>query len=90
MPKSTTVDPTGVEINGARLRHLRKLRGLTITAFAERCRLHFTYISHIERGYRKHVSPAAFVTICDALDIHADQRDTMLTPSARRRAKAAA
>jgi transcriptional regulator with XRE-family HTH domain len=90
MPKNTTVDPTGVEINGAKLRILRKLSGQTMTAFARRCGIHLSYVSHIERGARGKVSPDKFAAICDALDIPADRRDTMLTADARRRVKQAA
>lgn len=90
MPKNTTVDPTGVEINGAKLRILRKLSGQTMAAFALRCGIHLSYVSHIERGERERIAPDKFAVICDALDIPVDRRDTLLTPAARRRAKAAA
>lgn len=90
MPKNTTVDPTGVEIDGPKLRIRRKLSGQSMRAFAERCGVHVSYVSHLERKQRDRVSPEKFALICDALGIPADQRHTMLTADAQRRAKAAA
>ncbi len=90
MPKTTPVIPSGVEINGGKLRDLRKLRGEALKTFALRCGISFGYLGHIERGDRATVAPAVFAAICDALDIPADQRDSMITPAARRRMKAAA
>lgn len=90
MPRSTPVVPAGVEINGSKLRDLRKLRGEGLESFAERCKISFGYLGHIERGDRKTVTPVVFAAICDALDIPADQRTTMVTRAAQRRIKAAA
>ena len=90
MPKNTTVDPSGVEVDGAKLRLRRKLSGQTMATFAAECDIHISYLSHIERGRRGRVSPPTFARICDALAIPADQRHTMLTADAQRRAEAAA
>lgn len=40
---------------------------------AERCGLHFTYISQIERGIRRNVSLRTVKSICDVLEIGLDQ-----------------
>ncbi|MFI5891974.1 helix-turn-helix domain-containing protein [Actinoplanes sp. NPDC051513] len=90
MATTCSADPAGVEINGTRVRQLRKLRGESIAQFAERCGITFGYLGHIERGRRDRVSPGTFARICDALDIPVHQRDSILTPAARQRMKAAA
>lgn len=58
-----------VEIDGAKVREMRKLRGLTLTKLATRCDISFQYLSHIERGVRQRVSPPTYARICDALGI---------------------
>lgn len=90
MPKATPVIPAGVEINGAKVRILRKLSGQSMADLAQRCEVTPGYVSHIETGRRKRVSPTKFVLICDALGIPADERASMQTPAAQRRIKAAA
>lgn len=90
MPKRTPVVTAGVEINGDKLRELRKHRGETLEEFAERCEISFGYLSQIERRHRPRVSPTIFGRICDALDIPFSDRSVMVTPEARRRIKAAA
>ena len=90
MPKNPPVSPTGVEINGDKLRVLRKLSGQTMADFARRCDVSVSYLSHIERGRRPRVSPTKFAQICDALDLPATDRATMCTRDAQRRMKAAA
>ncbi|MET0492890.1 MAG: helix-turn-helix transcriptional regulator [Actinoplanes sp.] len=74
--------PTGLEIDGAKLRDLRQLAGFTITGFAPKCGVSLGYLSHIERGVRRTVSPPVFIRICDALGISAEDRRTMLRPKA--------
>lgn len=61
--------PAGVEIDGAKVRELRKLSGRTVTDMAPACEISFQYLSMIERGTRPNVSPAVFARICDALGI---------------------
>ncbi|WP_250029674.1 helix-turn-helix domain-containing protein [Paractinoplanes maris] len=91
MPKNTAVNPTGVEIDGPKLRIRRKLSGQSMAAFAARCGVHVSYISHLERQPEpRRVSPEKFALICDALNIPSNQRHTMLTADAQKRAKAAA
>jgi len=90
MPKRTPVIPAGVEINGDRLRELRKLRGETLEEFAPRCGISFGYLSQIERRHRPRVSPHTFVAICDALGVPDTDRVSMVVPEVRRRMKAAA
>ena len=90
MPNRTSIAPAGVEIDGYRLRELRKQRGETLEVFAARCEISFGYLSQVERRTRPRVSPPIFARICDALDIPADGRDKMLNRTARQRFKAAA
>jgi transcriptional regulator with XRE-family HTH domain len=75
--------PSGVEIDGERMRELRKLKGLTGIAFAAQVGVTGAYVSQIERGVRPRVSPPVFVKICDALDIRPSDRPSLVV-SARR------
>lgn len=79
--------PSGVEIEGRRLREVRKQRGETLHAFADRCGISFGYLGQVERGTRPTVSPPMFVRICDALGISEVDRPTLLIPAARERLK---
>jgi transcriptional regulator with XRE-family HTH domain len=77
-PEQVAPEPAGVAINGTQVRRARKLRGKTIKQFAVTCGISFQYLSQIERGDRKTVSPATFVRICDALGIHAENREELV------------
>lgn len=72
--------PAGVDIDGARVRELRKLLGATVTDFAERCGISFQYLSQIERGDRQRVSAPVFAKICDKLGV--EDRRTLLREAA--------
>jgi len=78
----TTPTPAGVEIDGARLRELRKLGGDTLKSFSEKCDVGFRHLSQIERGRRPRVRPPTFVRICNALGIPEDKRESMLSDAA--------
>ncbi|WP_431728654.1 helix-turn-helix domain-containing protein [Verrucosispora sp. TAA-831] len=58
-----------VEINGAKLREIRKEAGLNIVQLSARVGVSFSYLAAIERGERPTVAPARFITICDALGL---------------------
>lgn len=64
-----STEPTSVEIDGREVRRRRKLAGEGMTPFAARCNISAGYLTHIERGNRKTVSPPVFAAICDALGI---------------------
>lgn len=64
------------EIDGARLRELRKRAGLTVTAASKRMGMSISYLSAIERGRRKTVAPATYLRICDAMGV--EDRDSLL------------
>jgi transcriptional regulator with XRE-family HTH domain len=66
-PKTT---PTGVEVDGTALRELRKRLGYTVSEFAPLVPISFGYLSQIERGWRKSVSPPTFQRLVSALGIH--------------------
>ncbi len=68
---------SSVEIDGARLRELRKLQGDTLKGFAAKCRISFTFLSQIERGDRN-ATPPVFVRICDALGIAEAHRSRLV------------
>ncbi|HLL68849.1 MAG TPA: helix-turn-helix transcriptional regulator [Micromonosporaceae bacterium] len=79
--KTCTADPSGVEIDGAKVRQLRKLAGATITTFAQQAALSTQYVSQLERGVRQNVSPPAFARICNALGVPPEQRAAMVRPT---------
>ena len=60
---------------GERIRRLRRERGLSQEAFAERCELHRTYVGAIERGERnlaidnlEKIAAALGLSLSDLLD----------------------
>jgi transcriptional regulator with XRE-family HTH domain len=67
-------NPPNVAIDGDELRTRRKFAGYSQIELAEQAEITNRYVSEIERGNRKFVSPAVFVRLCDALDIRPDQR----------------
>lgn len=68
--------PAGVDIRGDLVRELRKLAGDNLIVFAPKAGITFQYLSQIERGKRRSVSPEVFARICDALGV-ADRRELM-------------
>ena len=85
MSRRPPIESASVEIDGSKLRTMRKMRGDTLEVFAERCGISFGFLSQVERGSRPNVGTAVFTRICDALDVDPDQRMTMIRPAARRR-----
>lgn len=75
-----TASPS-VELDGVRLRELRKLQGHTLRSFAEKCEISVGYLSQLELGDRRMVSPPTFGRICDALGVE-DRRDLVRTVAA--------
>lgn len=66
---SPMVLPSGVEVDGNAIRELRKQLGFTITGLAPRVPMSIGYLSQIERGTRKVVSPPKFRELVSALGI---------------------
>lgn len=62
-------EPATVDIDGAKLRELRKFNGDSLSTFAARAGITFQYLSQLELGTRRRVSPPTFAKICDALGI---------------------
>lgn len=58
-----------VKVFGTNLRKYRINRGLSQEAFAEKCGLHRTYISSVERFQRNIISIENIQRIADALEI---------------------
>ncbi len=69
------------EVDGAKVRELRKLAGLSITTLAQRVGISGSYLSQIERGRRPTISPATYVKICEELDV--DRQVLMRTVATR-------
>lgn len=86
MPRRPAPDNASVEIDGYKLRNLRKLQGYSIKGFAEKARISYGYVSQLETGNKTSASPEAFGRICDALSIDADKRYELMSPASRRRA----
>lgn len=85
MPRRLATDNTSVEIDGPRMRSLRKLQGDSIAAFAEKVGISYAYVSQIECGHKPSTSPDVFVRICGALAIDATERPKLMSAAARRR-----
>ncbi|MFI2667883.1 helix-turn-helix domain-containing protein [Micromonospora carbonacea] len=78
-----TTPPAGVEIDGAKLRELRKLQGESLASFASTCGISRPYLSQIETGVRRRVSPPVYKRICLALNLGGPrQRRTLLKAAA--------
>lgn len=65
MARSTTTDPDAIAF-GTRVRARRIELGLTQEQLAEKCGLHFTYVSSVERGERN-VTLRTIVRLATAL-----------------------
>lgn len=75
-PPSSATEPPGVAVDGTAVRQKRKLSGLTMAGLAQLADISAPYISHIELGRRKTISPPVFARICDALGVE-DRRELM-------------
>jgi transcriptional regulator with XRE-family HTH domain len=76
-------NPPGIQIDGSELRRRRQLHGENLKAFAERCDITFQYLSQIERGTRRAVSPGVFVRICKALELAKGDRGQLVALQAQ-------
>lgn len=57
------------EIDGPKLRELRKMAGLTITELSSKVGCSISYLAAIERGHRPTVAPSMYARICEAMGI---------------------
>lgn len=57
---------------GMRIRQVRKAKGWSQDELAKKCGISMSFLGHIERGSRI-MSLETFVSICRALDAHADE-----------------
>jgi len=69
MAKQRAPRLTGVAIDRAKLRLLRKLKGLNQPELAAAVGVSSSYIGHIESGRRPTTSPRVFASICDVLGV---------------------
>jgi transcriptional regulator with XRE-family HTH domain len=77
-----TRTPANVEINGATIRHLRVHNGFGVTALARELGCSPAYVSRMESGRAKRVSPAMFAKLRAALAV-IDPRVLMAKPGPR-------
>ena len=68
MPQYLTV-PRGIRVNGAAIAAIRERSGYSGTEFAELIGIHRAYLSNVEAGHRKSVSPAVAKRIADGLKV---------------------
>lgn len=62
----------GVDINGAAVRAIRELRGLSLSVFARDIGISVGYACNIEKGYKRNVSPEVRKSICTRLEVSID------------------
>lgn len=72
----------GVAVAGGELRRLRKLSGDNLEAFATKVGISLQYLSQVETGVRRAVSPPVFASICDALGIDPQNRESLVAKAA--------
>jgi transcriptional regulator with XRE-family HTH domain len=70
--------PSGVLIDGGDVRRRRQLKGDDLVTFAPKAQISVQYLSQIELGQRRTVSPKVFARICDALGIAEDDREQLV------------
>lgn len=70
---------TTVEINGFALRHIRKNAGIEVAELAERIGVQRPYITKIELGHSRRVSPKVFNALLSALVVD-DRRALLANP----------
>lgn len=61
---------SNIEINGSVISERRKALGMKSKELAERCNVSPSYISQIEKGYKKNISPAFKTRLYEVLGIH--------------------
>ena len=64
---------------GARIRNVRKAKGLSQKALAEECGICLSFMGHIERGARR-MSLETFANICEILDTNSCQDPPIVIP----------
>jgi len=69
-------EPAGVAIDGPEIRRRRKRHGWTVTELAARANISQQYMSFIERGDRRTVSPKVFNQICTAFGLADDDDES--------------
>lgn len=68
----------GIDVDGPRLRKLRKERGKSVSRLAAEAGISHQFLSFIEHGARRPLPPV-FDRICTALGIDDDVRDELRT-----------
>jgi len=72
----------GVEVHGPALRVIREARGRRVSELAEKLNVDRSYITHLENGSKRRVSPEFYAQLCAELLIE-DQRALLAVLPAR-------
>ncbi len=75
----TARDSPHVAVDGVKLRHARKIAGLTQAGLADAAGISAVYISRIESGALR-VTPPVYAKLCDALGV-TDRTTLMAQPA---------
>lgn len=74
--------PASVDIDGGRLRELRKLRGKSMSALARESEISVQFLSVLELDPKRRCSPEVFDRICTALRLTSDDdRRALMRPT---------
>lgn len=73
MPRHTPARTRAVEVHGPALRVIREARGRKVADLAEKLDVDRSYITHLENGSKRRVSPEFYAQLCAELLIE-DQR----------------
>lgn len=80
MPPKVTRSP--IEVHGYALRVIREARGRKVADLAEALGVDRSYITHLENGSKRNVSPEFYASLCTQLLIE-DQRALLATAPER-------
>lgn len=70
-----------IDVHGFALREIRESRGRKVADLAAALDVDRSYITHLENGSKRRVSPEVFAGICNELTVH-DRRALLLDPYA--------
>lgn len=73
MPRHTSTRTRSVEVHGPALRVIREARGRKVAELAATLDVDRSYITHLENGSKRRVSPEFYAQLCTELLID-DQR----------------
>lgn len=74
------IPPTTYQVNGAEIRKLRVMAGLSTEELAGEARLSRRYLDHLQNGYRTRMRPHSYSRLRKALGLPADSDQLLLPP----------